>query len=211
MTGRKVDLLFLAGLGAGTSYFFVRDATWPAALLVAWKGAGVGCLALWAAMQARRADSWLITVVLAFGALGDVLIEYDLTLGAVAFLVGHAVATVLYLRNRQGRLWPAAALAVAVPIIAFLLPEQRSEAPGVTFYALGLGVMAGTAWISRFPRPTVGAGALCFIASDLFLLAAMGPLAGSAVPDLAVWPFYFGGQALIAWGVVTMLRNEAMG
>jgi hypothetical protein len=34
----------------------------------------------------------------------------------------------------------------------------------------------------------------------------MGPLAGSVVPDLLVWPTYFGGQALIAWGGVMTLR-----
>lgn len=208
MTGRKIDLLFLAGLAAGTSYFFIRDMGWPFALLAAWKGAGVACFALWAALQARSADGWLIAVALAFGALGDVLIESNLIQGAIGFLVGHAFATMLYLRNLRGSLGPVAVFAMAVPVIAFLLPDQRSEAPGIALYALGLGIMAGTAWISRFPRASVGIGALLFVVSDLFLFARMGPLAGSLLPDLTVWPLYLAGQALIAWGVVTSLRRE---
>jgi uncharacterized membrane protein YhhN len=208
MTGRKIDLLFLAGLAAGTSYFFIRDMDWPFALLAAWKGAGVACFALWAALHARGIDGWLIAAALACGALGDVLIESDLIQGAIGFLAGHVFATMLYLRNRRRPLLQAVALAMAVSAVAFLLPDQRSEAPGIALYALGLGIMAGTAWISRFPRATVGIGALLFVVSDLFLFARMGPLAGSLLPDLTVWPFYFAGQALIAWGVVTSLRRE---
>jgi len=36
----------------------------------------------------------------------------------------------------------------------------------------------------------------------------MGLLADSIVPRLLVWPTYFGGQALIAWGVVTTLARK---
>lgn len=208
MTGRKVDLLFIAALAAGISYFFIRDMAWPFAALAAWKGAALALLALWAALQARGTDGWLVAATLGLGAVGDVLIESDLIQGAIGFLAGHVVAILLYLRNRRGPLWQVGAIAVAVAIAAFLLPEERSGALGVALYSLGLGAMAGAAWISRFARATVGIGALCFVASDLFLFARMGPLAGSVVPDLTVWPLYLAGQALIAWGVVTTLRRE---
>jgi len=211
MTGRKIDLLFLAGLAAGASYFFIRDMALPFAFLCAWKGAGVGCFALRAALQARSTDGWLIAAALALGALGDVLIEGNLIHGALGFLAGHVVAIVLYWRNRQGAPGWILPVAIGVALIAFLLPEHRADAPGIGFYALGLGAMAGTAWISRFPRATLKLGALFFVLSDLFLFARMGPLAGSILPDLLVWPLYLGGQALIAWGVVTSLRRPTFG
>lgn len=208
MPSRKTDLLFVAGLIAGVSYFFGRDLALPAVVLAAWKGAGVGLFAIWAASQARGLDGWWIALVLALGALGDVLIEDDLVRGALAFLAGHVVAIPFYLGHRRGRLWIAALVAVVVPAIAWLLPDQRGEAPGIAFYAMGLGLMAGAALISRFPVATVGAGALLFIVSDLLLFARMGPLGGSPIPDWLVWPTYLGGQALIAWGVVDTLRRE---
>ncbi len=42
---------------------------------MAWKGAGVALLAVYAALKARNLDGWLICAVMAFGALGDVLLE----------------------------------------------------------------------------------------------------------------------------------------
>lgn len=210
---RKLDLIFAAALAAGIAYFVVRrvgfgDVDWVIAL----KGICVGAMALWAGLQAKRLDGWLIAAVLVFGALGDVLIEtHGLTAGALAFLAGHVVAILLYLRNRCGALWIAAAVTVAVAAAAWWLPAARGLAGGIAFYAAGLGAMAGTALISRFARDNVGLGALLFVASDLMIFADIGPLHGSAIPALTIWPLYVAGQASIAWGVVTALRQEARG
>ena len=68
--------------------------------------------------------------------------------------------------------------------------------------------MAATAWISRFPRYWTGLGAVLFVISDLLIFARMGPLAGSAVPGLLIWPIYFTGQAMIAMGVVRTLEED---
>ena len=65
--------------------------------------------------------------------------------------------------------------------------------------------MFGTAVTSRFPGARVGLGAALFVFSDLLIFAQMGPLAASPLPGLLIWPVYFGGQALIAWGVVRSL------
>jgi len=198
--------LFLAALLAGASYL---PASWllpHGALLAAWKGAGVGLLAVWAVSSARTVGGRWIAAALAFGALGDVLLETSgLTVGAVAFLIGHVIASALYWsRRRAGRegTTPAILLMLGVPLCAYAV----SGSPGVLFYSLGLGAMAATAWISRFPRGLVGAGAVLFAASDLLIFARMGPLAGSVVPDLLVWPLYLAGQAMIAFGVVTTER-----
>lgn len=207
--------LFAAALIAGISYYFADAFTTAGPGHLVWKTAGVGLLALWAATQARSADGWLIAAVLALGAAGDALIEvYGLAVGGGAFLAGHLVAATLYLRNR--RLRPstsqvalALALLVATPLIAWLLPADRAGAVKVAVYAGGLGAMAATAWLSRFPRYRVGLGAMLFVVSDLLIFASVGPLAHSQLPDILVWPLYFAGQALIARGVVTTLRGAA--
>ena len=209
--------LFWAAMIAGASYL---PASWLFAdgpMIWAWKGLGVGLLALWAAMQARSRDGGWIAAVLACGALGDVLIDAaGLTTGALAFLAGHVLATILYLRNRRDEAWRMAApIALArlivIPTLAFAFPADRAAAPGIALYAAGLGAMAASAWLSRFPRRLVSLGALLFAVSDLLIFARLGPLAGSVVPDLLVWPLYFAGQALIAWGVVTTLAREQEG
>lgn len=208
METRAARLFFLAALIAGGSYYATHWITVAPAVDVIWKGAGVGLLALWAALQARSTDGWLIAAALALGATGDVLLEtHGLTIGAIAFLAGHVVAVVLYLRNRSGPIWQAAVIALAVVATAWILPADRSAAPGIALYAAGLGAMFGTAAISRFPQASVGLGAALFVLSDLLIFGRMGPMAGSALPGLLIWPTYFAGQALIAWGVVRSLRT----
>jgi uncharacterized membrane protein YhhN len=208
MNARTLRLLFLAAVIAGTSYYAAHWITLPLAAEAVWKGAGVGLLALWAGVQARTTDGWLIAAALALGATGDVLLEtHGLTIGAIAFLVGHVVAATLYLRNRSGPLWQAVVIAAAVAGAAFLLPADRTAAPLIALYAAGLGAMFGTAAISRFPQRSVGLGAALFVLSDLLIFGRMGPMTGSALPGLLIWPTYFAGQALIAWGVVRSLRT----
>lgn len=199
--------IWWAALIAGVSYFIADRIGLDGPAMVAWKGAGVGLLTIWAATKASNLDGWTIALVLALCALGDVLLEaVGLTIGAIAFLAGHIVAIALYLGNRRRRPTVSqtllgAALLIGTPLIAWLIARDL----GVAFYALGVGAMAGAAWTSRFPRYRTGLGAVAFVASDLLIFAQMGPMAGSAFPSLLIWPLYFGGQALIAHGVVETL------
>ncbi|MFZ4606956.1 MAG: lysoplasmalogenase family protein [Caulobacter sp.] len=195
----------------GVSYIAAWGLHLPGPLELAWKGSGVGLLAAYAALKARDRDGWLLTAVMTFGVLGDVLLNIQFIVGAVAFLIGHLVAVGLYLSNRRpalSRSQTALAL-LLVPsavFIAFMLPADRAAAPGVAFYTLGLSLMAATAWTSRFPRFTVGIGALLFLVSDLVIFARMGPLPDIFLTELAVWVPYYGGQLLICVGVVAALK-----
>lgn len=204
----------LASLFAGISYYFVRDGAVPGLYLMAWKGAGVAFLAFYALARHKCADSRQIALVMALGALGDVLIEVKLEWGAVAFLAGHLVAIRLYWSHRRtavssSQQAAAVALLVLVPLISFLLPANRAAAPGVSIYALGLGAMAAAAWSSSFPRYRTGLGAVMFVVSDLLIFARLGPLAASPVPGLLIWPLYYFGQVLICMGVLGELRRRA--
>jgi uncharacterized membrane protein YhhN len=206
MTAR-INLILFAALLAGGSYYLNRWIGLDGAVEVAWKGSGVGLLALWAAMRARSFDGWLIAAVLALGALGDVLLEtHGITIGALAFLAGHLVAVVLYRRNRARSGWLIVPIALGVAFAAWSLPADRDAAGGIAVYALGLGAMAGASLASRFRLAALGA--LLFVGSDLLVFAQLGPLAASPLPGLLVWPTYFAGQALIAWAVVTALARR---
>lgn len=212
----KLRWLWIAALIAGATYFPASHVLADGPLIIAWKGAGVGLLALWAAVQARSLDGWLLVAVMALGAAGDVLLEVaGLTTGALAFLAGHLVAIGLYARNLRPNWRRGGAIAlgrlVVIPSLAFLFPADRAAAPGIALYATGLGAMAAMAWLSTFPRRYVSFGALLFAVSDLLIFARLGPLAGSIVPDLLVWPLYFGGQVLIAIGVAGALDRRSAG
>ena len=108
----RLPLLFAAALAAGASYTANHWLGLEGPAAIAWKGSGVGLLALWAALAVRTPDGQLIAAALALGALGDMLLNaVSLTVGAIAFLAGHVVASILYLRHRRLPLVLAAWLA----------------------------------------------------------------------------------------------------
>jgi len=205
-----ISLLF------GISYYFacvLNNPELPEPLIVLWKGAGVGFLAIYALVRLHRLDGKIVGAILAFGAIGDMVLEYDMMIGAGAFMIGHLLAIVFYSRFRRHRLGVSQKLFafLLVPLavlIAWALPFDRSAAPGVALYCLSVAAMAAMAWTSRFSRYQVGAGALLFLISDLLIFARMGPLETSVIPDLLVWPLYYFGQFMIATGIVRTLRHE---
>ncbi len=205
--------IWIAALIAGFTYAAPTFLVLGGPAMTAWKGAGVAMLALWCAVQARGIDGWLITAVMALGAAGDVLLETHGTIaGATAFLLGHLVAIALYLRHRRPALTRSQTLlaVILVPVVVYKAWGWTGDT-GITAYAFFLALMAALAWTSRFPRFRVGIGAMMFVASDLLIFARMGPLGPGPFINLAIWLLYFGGQALIASGVVRTLTTDARG
>ena len=199
-------LVLLGSVLAGVSYIYSWNAGLSHAADLTWKGLGVGLLTVYAALRAKDLNGWLLTLVMAFGTLGDVLLGVKFIVGAIAFLIGHLIAVGLYLRNRRATLSNsqrllALLLVPAVVVTAFLLPADRAQAPGLAFYSLGLALMAATAWTSRFSRYQVGAGALMFAVSDLLIFARMGPLQEGFLLGVAIWGLYYFGQLMICVGV----------
>jgi uncharacterized membrane protein YhhN len=205
--------LLRAAVFAGLSYVAIWGLGFGPAVMVIWKGAGVTLLALWAAMQARDQNGWLLAAVMAFGAAGDVLLEVaGLMTGAAAFAVGHLTAIWLYARNRRAVLTVSqrllAVLIIPTTVItAYVLPADRISALGIAVYALLLSVMAAMAWTSRFPRYRTGIGAIMFVASDVLIFARLGPVPDTVTVGVAVWLLYFVGQWLIAVGVREGLKQ----
>jgi uncharacterized membrane protein YhhN len=157
--------LVALSIAFGLSYIVILGLSWPFALTTVWKGAGVALLAIAAALEARGRDGWLLALVLALGAFGDVLLETaGLIVGAVAFIAAHIAAILLYLSNRRPAMTGSQLTLVllVVPLGAFIawsLPADRAQAPGVAIYAMFVAAMAGAAWASRFPRLRTGLGA----------------------------------------------------
>ncbi len=206
----------LASLVAGVSYFFAMDDPLGGIWLMLWKGAGVAALAVYAAFRGRGLDGALIALVLALGAAGDVALEISFLVGGSLFALGHLVAIALYLRNPRDRvaasqMAAAGALLLLTPVIAGAVTYPLPNWGLATGYSALVGAMAAAAWSSRFPRYRVGLGAVLFVVSDLLIFAREGGAVPAAVSDWLVWPLYYGGQLLIATGVVQSLRKRRAG
>ena len=207
--------VLIASLVAALGFYLFELGLAVSPLSIGLKGASVGLLAICAILASRTDDIRLLATVLFLGACGDLAIEFDLTAGALFFLASHLVAIWLYRRNRRQNLTGsqkglAIALLVLVPSLAYQFPADRSQAVLVMIYALGLSAMGASAWTSRFSRYRVGLGAALFVASDLMIFARMGPLAGSPVPLLTIWPAYYLGQLLIFLGVMEgVVKDQA--
>lgn len=207
--------LWLLALAGGISFFVAVYLRLDGPAIWAWKTSGVGLLAVWAAANAREKNGWLIAAALGFGALGDYLLDAKgLEVGAAAFAVGHIIAIILYLTNRRATMTPSQRLLgwLTMPATLVIVWAMLSPAAGwwhAAVYSLFVAAMAAAAWTSRFPRYRTGIGAMMFLASDLFIFAGEGGVLSKDVTMWLVWPLYFGGQALIAWGVVSTLAKEA--
>jgi len=203
----------LLSIAAALAFYYLRVSQLPELYLMPLKGSAVALLAVYAFLRHSSPDAKLLGWALAAAALGDIGVEFDVRVGGLLFFLFHVLALGVFMRNRRGPLrgghsWIVGLLVVLTPLVGWLLPYDRAMAWEVALYAFALGCMAAGAWASNFPRPQVGAGALLFVVSDLLLFAEMGPLSGSEVPQILVWPIYYLGMLLIATGVIRSLRKR---
>ena len=194
------------------TYFFVMDGKVGGSWLALWKGAGVGFLAAYAAHRGIGRSGAMIAVVMIFGALADVVIEFNFLAGGALFGVAHLVAIALFMTNRRESLTGSqkaagVALVIGTPLLAALLTYPQDNWHLAALYALILGVMAGAAWTSRFSRYRVGLGAVLFIISDLVIFAREAGHISLGLAEWLVWPIYYSAQFLIVTGVVQTIRK----
>ena len=203
----------LASVAVAILFCALRLTRVPELWLLALPGAATGLLGLYAVLQHAGRDSRHLAAMMAVAAVRDVAFQIDLAVSALVFFVYHLLAISLYLRHPREHATAtqkAAALAMLLitPALAWLLPADRGLEPAVALYGLALGGMASSAWMSAFPRYRVGIGAALLLASDLVVIAGLGPLAGQQLPDALTWPLYYVGQLLITVGVVQTLRSN---
>lgn len=202
----------VASLAAAIAFYALRTSTVPELWLIPLKGAACGLLALYAWLLGGR-EGRLLAAMMAVAATGDMAIEIDLGIGAMLFFLYHLLAMSLYLKHPREhpattQRLAAVAMLLVTPVLAWLLPADRAMAWPTGLYGLALGGMAACAWMSAFSRYRVGIGAVLFLASDLLLIAGMGPLMGDALPGAPIWPLYYAGQFLITVGVADSLRKR---
>ena len=203
----------LASIAAALAFYYLRAGPFPELYLIPLKGAACALLAVYCYARHSSPDARLLGWAFGAAALGDMALEIDRTIGSTLFFLYHVLALGVYLRHRRAPLakadsWICGLTLILVPLAAYLLPYDRTQAMETTLYALALGAMAAGAWASNFPRLRVGAGAILFVLADLLLFAEMGPLGGTRLPGILVWPIYYLGQFLICTGVIQTLGKR---
>ncbi|MGX7926067.1 lysoplasmalogenase family protein [Tsuneonella sp. HG094] len=199
----------LAGLAMAIAFWVLSDSALGGWFLIALKGGSVAALAIYALTRGKGRDARLVAAVMAIGAAGDVGIELSTVAGGALFLLSHLVAITLYRFNARPhptarQIGAATSLLVGVPLAAWLLANDVLA----VIYALALGAMAATAWLSRFSRYHLGIGALLFVASDLLIFARLGGVLDQSLTEWFVWPLYYAGQFLICTGVIRTIRRD---
>jgi len=203
----------LLSIAAALAFYYLRVSTLPELYIIPVKGAAAAMLAVYAFLRHSSPDAKLLGWALGAASLGDMAMEFDRNIGALLFFLFHVLALGVFLRNRRDALsktqsWVCGLTLILTPIVGYFMPWDRNEAWQVALYALALGAMAAGAWASNFPRYRVGAGAMLFLVSDLFLFAEMGPLSGSRWPQIMSWPIYYLGIFLICTGVIQTSRKR---
>jgi uncharacterized membrane protein YhhN len=157
---------------------------------------------------------WL-AIALALCAVGDAFLAGDpkrwLPFGLAAFLAGHVIYGLLFWRERAPAgtaFWAVAPLIVLAAAVMLVLLWRSLGAlkPAVILYVLAIVAMVTTSLLLPRLHWPATIGALAFMASDAVLsfdLFKGTKLAGSPrLTAWAVWFLYFGGQAMITWGML---------
>lgn len=184
----------------------------PSVLRTLVKTLAVGALSVLAYLEGGGPG---LAIALALCALGDAFLAGDpkrwLPFGLAAFLAGHLVYVLLFWRERGPAgtaFWTVAPLVVlaAAAMLARLWRSLGALKPAVVLYVLAIVAMVSTSLLLPRLRWPAAVGALAFMASDAILsfdLFKGAKLAGSPRwTAWAVWFLYFGGQAMITWGML---------
>ena len=219
----------MMSLGASAAYWLrfstreVKGATGAAV-----KTGSTGLLALAVALAGMGGAAWagLVVLGLALGAVGDLCLALG---GMRRFLAGVVTFGLGHLAYAGGFLWWAGergfdglsvAELLALGLLGGLLmstevwlaPRTGHLRQPVRGYVGLIGVM-GLVAILLPDHPGQGVlrlGAGLFIISDLMLALQLFVVKGAGVRrrlGLALWPAYWAGQALIAWGTVLAARG----
>lgn len=212
MTGGDISLYGALALGALYGAGFCYRGKGPAGLVV--KTGSTALLALWAFLAGGPV---LLVAALALSSLGDLFLALEeerwLKPGMAAFFLAHVAYVVLFwgLAAEDRTLLVLAAQGVLVFggafFVRWLSPCLGDMRVPVFAYAAVILVMGAAALRLDTAYWLVTLGAVMFIASDAILSLQLfrkpADVPAGTLSSLAVWTLYFGGQVLIAWGILS--------
>ena len=223
--GPVASVVLAAALLAAAIYGVALKRAAPSPARTVIKTAGLAGLSTVAALTGLP---WLLVLALAASAVGDGLLagpgERRFMAGVGAFALAHAAYVPLFLELGAWHVPPGAgrlvAMALLVGAASWLLAVVLWRHLGALRWPLtGYFVIILAMGLTAFALPgsvgglAVTAGATAFVLSDMVLGIELFRLKdGSPWRRLTgplIWVLYFGGQALIAWGVLALSAGQA--
>lgn len=180
------------------------------------KGLSVAPLALIAFHIQRDLSGMLLGLALAFGSLGDVLLERRglFVYGLISFLVGHLFYIALWAKHLKASAVPSSRKLVIAVLAIFLvlmlwwqLPVPGLSVP-LTVYMCVLTLMAVLATAANLRGNWVMIGAILFLISDSLIgIERFKHLIGGHTAGVSIWSTYYLAQYLLAFGYLGNSRK----
>ncbi|EIZ80325.1 hypothetical protein WSK_1118 [Novosphingobium sp. Rr 2-17] len=164
-------------------------------------------LAGYVLLRGRGRDTRLLAIMLALEGVGSAIGGMYPTIGINLLLLGFLVGLSLFLTYRTANPDPdrkvaAVVLLLGTPALFFATGSSSS-----IFFALALGGMAASAWVSAFSRPRVGLGAVLIVVG--VVLEIMTISEGQDLLLLLAWALFYVGNLLMAIGVTREVPRHA--
>lgn len=181
------------------------------------KVAATALLTLWAYVLG---GPWLLVTALAFGVIGDGFMSGNpkkwLLPGLLAFFVGHLAYLALFMKAPHAPI-DSVNLSIACAVFIFsggfilmLWKSLEDMRWPVVAYTIIIAFMGAAAAVLDIGTPFVAIGAAMFIISDVLVALETFKIEEDArirfFTSPLLWALYFGGQALIAYGLLLSLQ-----
>lgn len=228
--GSTARYLWLLGLALGATYWFGAAARsglgfafladLPHALVVSWKCAATGALALSTFLTTRGTRLQRLAVTFALIWFADLMLALGQAMAAGAvFTAAHLVAASAFwqLDPRKQAKGPASALAalvLALALASLVTVWQLGGSPLFAMFPMFSAIATALAARSALPVALVALGYGIYFLSDAIVVVAVASPAGATPWGWLAWLTYFGGLALLARGLAVaagrgVVRPEA--
>jgi hypothetical protein len=196
---------FGAAARSGLAFTFLADL--PGALVVSWKCAATGALALSTFLATRGTRLQRLAVTFALIWFADLMLALGQAIvSGVVFTAAHLVAASAFaqLDPREQAKGPALALAgvvLALALASLVTVWQLGGSPLFAIFPLFSAIATALAARSTLPLALVALGYAIFFLSDAIVVVDMTASPGPRSWGWLSWLTYFGGLTLLARGL----------
>lgn len=202
----------LASIVAAATFIWLQRSQLPGVHLLILQTAPMLLLAVYALLRHRGQDTRILAIMILLQGIGSAISSIFEGISAILMTIGFAFGIWLFLMHRRTRpSFSQRALAVAVlfltpPICQLATNPDAHAGWAPAWYGVALGGMAGSAWMSSFPRYRVGAGAMIIVAASVLALMSLRVVNGPGLGEVVGWALLYFGNLLMATGVTGELR-----
>lgn len=197
----------ISSIATAVAFVALQSSPLPDCYALALAVAPLLLLAGYVLLRGRGRDTRLLAIMLALEGVGSAIGGMYPTIAINLLLLGFLVGLSLFLTHRIANPDPDRKVAAVVLLLGTPALFFASGSTGSIFFALALGGMAASAWVSAFSRPRVGLGAVMIVVG--VVLEIMTISEGQDLLLLLAWALFYVGNVLLAIGVTREVPRHA--